>query len=263
MKALWSGNIVIGFITIPVKLYSMQKDHQIEFRLIHKQCGTPINYKKWCPHCNREVKDEEIVKGYEISKGEYIIIEEDELEVLKPKSSKQIKIDRFVNFFEVDPHYFNKSYILVPNKSEEGYSVLLKALEEKGKAALGRIILRRKEFPVLIHPYNGALVLTTLHYKDEIVDPRALMQALGIKLGEIKPDEVELAKIIIEQLSGKVNLEEYKDEFAEAVKELVKKKAKGEKYVAVEPVTEEEVMNLMEALQATVKALKKKKKGQK
>ncbi len=260
MKALWSGSIVIGFINIPVKLYSMQRDHEISFRLLHKTCKTPINYKKWCPRCEKEVSDEEIVRGYELLKGEYVILEDEELDALKPKSSKQIKIDRFVNFFEIDPHYFNKSYILVPNKSEEAYSVFLRALEEKGKAALGRIILRRKEFPVLIHAYNGALVLTTLHYKDEVIDPKTLLASLGIKLEKAKEEEVELAKMIIEQLSGKVNLEEYKDEYAEAVKELVKKKAKGEKYVVVEEVAEEEVKDLMEALQATVQALKKKKK---
>ncbi len=261
MKALWSGSIVIGFINIPVKLYSMQKDHEISFRLIHRECGTPINYKKWCPHCKREVKDEEIVKGFELVKGEYVIVEDEELEKLKPKSSKQIKIDTFVNFFEVDPHYFNKSYILIPNKSEEAYSVILKAMEEKGKAALGRMILRKKEFPVLIHPYNGALVLTTLHYKDEIIDPRHLLETLGISLEKAKNEEVELAKMIIEQLTGPVELEKYKDEFAEAVKELVKRKARGEKNIVLEkPEEAEEIKNLMEALEATMRVLKKKKK---
>ncbi len=262
MKSLWSGSIVIGFINIPIKLYSMQKDHEVSFRLIHRECGTPINYKKWCPHCKREVRDDEIVKGFEIVRGQYVIVEDEEIERLKPKSSKQIKVDSFVNFFEVDPHYFSRSYILLPDKSEEAYSVFMKALEEKGKAALGRIILRKKEFPAIIHPYKGGLVLTTLHYKDEVIDPRYLMNTMGIQLGKENPEEINLAKMIIEQLTGPVNLDRYRDEFSDAIKELVKRKARGEKNIVLEkPEEGEEVKNLMEALESTIKEIKKKKRS--
>ncbi len=261
MKALWAGNIVIGFINIPVKIYPMEKKSKVGFRLIHKKCGTPIEYKKWCPHCNASVSDEDIVKGVEIAKGEYVILEDEEIEALKPVTKHKIEIDGFVNFFEIDPHFLEKNYILVPNKSEEAYSVMLKAMEEKGKAAIGRAIIRRKEFPVVIHPYKGVLVLTALYYPDEIVEPSKLFDELGVELKHAKEEEVELAKLIIEQLTTKLDLEKYKDEYKEAIMNLVKKKLEGVELTERETeVSEEEIKNLMEALQATVKALKKKKK---
>ena len=259
MKALWSGNLVIGFITVPVKMYLMERESKIDFRLIHRKCGTPIKYKKWCPTCNREVSENELVRGVKVGKDEYVILEDEELEAMKPKTTHRIEIDGFINLFDIDPHFFNNHYVLVPNKSEKSYSVLIEAMKEKSKAAIGRVVIRGREFPVVIYVYDDSLVLTTLYYPEEIEKPKSLINGLGIELVPADRKEIDLAKMIIEEMTTKLDLERYQDRYREAIMDLVKRKMSGELEVE-EEISDEEVKNLMDALEATVKALKKKKK---
>jgi DNA end-binding protein Ku len=198
---------------------------------------------------------EEVVKGYEVSKNQYVIFNKEELEALKPESDKRIRIDKFVDFFSVDPVYFNSSYTLLPDKSKDAYGLLLESLQNMNKAAVGRITLRTKEYPALVHAYEGALILTTMRYGYDVVSPRRFEELEELK----KPEkaELELAKKIINDLTGEFDINEYKDNYRKRVEEIIKKKLKGET-IKVEKPPKEEIKGLMTALQETLKQLEKK-----
>jgi DNA end-binding protein Ku len=253
--SFWSGTITIGLVNVPVKLHTMVYDRSVTFRFLHKTDGSPLKYQKVCIKEDKVIPWEDIVKGYEIRKNEFIVFTNEELKAARPESDQRIRIDKFIDYFSIDPVYFERSYTLVPDKSNDAYGLLLTTLEKMGKAGVGRITLRTKEYPVLVHPYNGALVLTTLRYAYEVTDPRKLEEIKGLK--EPKKEELDLAKKIITDLSGEFDITEYKDTFRQKIDELVKKKTKGETIIAEKPV-KEEAKELMVALQETLKQLKKK-----
>jgi DNA end-binding protein Ku len=230
-------------------------DRGISFRFLHKLDGHPLKYQKVCTKDEKVIPWEEVSKGYEVAKNEYVIFDKEELEAVKPESDKRIRLDKFVDYFSADPVYFDRSYVLMPDKSSEAYSLLLTALEKKGKAGAGRITLRTKEYPALVHAYKGSLVLTTLKYAYDVVDPQGFEDLK--KLKEPEKAEFDLAVKIVTDLSGEFDIAEYKDSYRQKVEELVKKKLKGETVVVEKPV-EEEVKGLMVALRETLKQLEKK-----
>ncbi len=198
---------------------------------------------------------EDVVKGYEVRKNEFVVFEKEELESIKPESDEKIKIDKFIDYLSIDPVYFERSYVLAPDKSDDAYGLLLAAFQKMGKAGVGTIALRTKEYPALIHAYKGALVLTTLRYSQEVVDPQDLEELKDLKIPSKK--ELDMALKIIENLSGEFDITEYRDTYRERIEELIKKKMKGETVVAETP-KKEEVKELMAALQETMKQLEKK-----
>jgi DNA end-binding protein Ku len=254
-RPIWSGNITIGLVNVPVKLKTMIFDKGMTFRFLHKADGSPLRYDRVCIKDDQVVPWADIIKGYEVSKGKFLVFEKKELEAAKPESDSRIRIDKFVDYLSTDPIYFERSFILVPDKSDEPYSLLLTALEKIGKAGAGRITLRTKEYPVLIHPYKGALILTIMRYPYEVADPSQLEELK--KLKEPRKDELDLATKIISDLSGEFNITEYEDSYKEKIEELIKKKMKGEVIVFEKPMKEEAAKELMEALQETLKQLKK------
>ena len=254
-RPIWTGSLTIGLVNVPVKLYAMIYDRGISFRFLHKLDGHPLKYQKVCTKDEKVIPWEEVSKGYEVAKNEYVIFDKEELEAVKPESDKRIRLDKFVDYFSVDPVYFDRSYVLMPDKSGDAYSLLLAALEKKGKAGAGRITLRTKEYPALVHAYKGSLVLTTLRYAYDVVDPQGFEDLK--KLKEPEKTEFDLAVKIITDLSGEFDMAEYKDSYRQKVEELVKKKLKGETVVVEKPV-EEEVKGLMVALRETLKQLEKK-----
>lgn len=254
-RPIWSGSITIGLVNVPVKLYAMTFDKSVAFRFLHKTDGQPLKYVKVCIKEDKVVPWEETTKGYEISKNQFIIFQKEELQTAKPESDRRIRIDRFVDYFSVDPVYFEKSYALTPDGSNDAYSLLMTTLLRMNKAGVGRITLRTKEYPVLVHPYKGALVLTTLRYAYEIADPADLEELKDLK--EPKKEELGLAMRIITDLSGEFNITEYKDTYKEKIEELIEKKMKGETITVEKPV-KEEAKELMVALQETLKQLKQK-----
>jgi DNA end-binding protein Ku len=254
-RPIWTGSLTIGLVNVPVKLYPMIYDRGISFRFLHKNDGHPLKYQKVCTKDEKVIPWEEVARGYEIAKNEYVLFDKDELEAVKPESDKRIRLDKFVDYFAVDPTYFDRSYILMPDKSDEAYSLLLAALEKKGKAGAGRITLRTKEYPALVHAYKGSLVLTTLKYAYDVVDPQGFEELKNLK--EPEKAELDLAVKIISDLSGEFDITEYKDRYRQKVEELIKKKLKGETVVVEKPV-EEEVKGLMVALRETLKQLEKK-----
>jgi DNA end-binding protein Ku len=254
-RPIWTGSLTIGLVNVPVKLYPMIYDRGISFRFLHKNDGHPLKYQKVCTKDEKVIPWEEVAKGYEVAKNEYVLFDKEELEAVKPESDKRIRLDKFVDYFAVDPTYFDRSYALMPDKSNEAYSLLLAALEKKGKAGAGRITLRTKEYPALVHAYKGSLVLTTLKYAYDVVDPQGFEELKNLK--EPEKAELDLAIKIITDLSGEFDITEYKDRYRQKVEELVKKKLKGETVVVEKPV-EEEVKGLMVALRETLKQLEKK-----
>lgn len=254
-RSMWSGSISIGLINVPVKLYAMVYDRGITFHFLHKTDNQPLRYEKICTKENKVVPWQEVVKGYEVSKNQYVVFNKEELDAVKPESDKRIRIDKFIDYLSVDPVYFYSSYALMPDKSNDAYSLLLTAFEGMGKAAVGKITLRTKEYPVLVHAYKGALVLTTMRYGYDVVDPSGFEELQALKAPQ--KAELDLAKKIIADLSGDFDINEYTDTYRQRVEELIQKKLKGET-VTVEKAPKEEVKGLMAALQETLKQLEKK-----
>lgn len=254
-RSIWSGSITIGLVNVPVKLYSMVYDKGISFHFLHKTDGQPLKYVKVCTKEDKIVPWNEVIRGYEVAKNEFITFDKTELDAIKPESDKRIRISKFVDYFSVDPIYFDKTYALLPDKSKEAYSLLLKALERKNKAGAARITLRTKEYPALLHPYKGALVLTTLRYAYDVVDPQDFEQLH--KLKEPDKSELDMAIKIISELSGEFDITEFEDTYMKKVEELVAQKMKGEKII-VEKAPEVEAKSLMVALRETIKQLEKK-----
>lgn len=254
-RSIWSGSITIGLVNVPVKLYSMIYDRGITFHFLHKTDGHPLKYVKVCTKEDKVVPWNEVVRGFEVAKNEYITFEKKELDAARPESDKRIRISKFVDYFSVDPVYFDRTYVLLPDKSNEAYNLLLNALEKTNKAGAGRITLRTKEYPALLHTYKDALVLTTLRYAYDVVDPRDFEKLS--KLPDPQKSELDLAVKIVTDLSGDFDITEFQDSYMQRVRELVKQKMKGEK-ITIESPPEVEAKNLMIALRETLKQLEKK-----
>ena len=254
-RPMWTGSINIGLINVPIKLYPMIYDRGVTFHFLHKLDNAPLSYQKVCTKDGKVVPWAEVVKGYEVSKNQFVVFGKEELDAVKPESDKRIRIDKFIDYLGVDPVYFYSSYALMPDKSSDAYGLLLQALETMGKAGVGRITLRTKEYPVLVHAYKGALVLTTMRYGYDVVDPSGFEELKELKSPQ--KNELYLAKKIIGDLSGEFDITEYKDTYREKVEELIKTKLKGETITVTKP-PKEEVKGLMAALQETLKQLEKK-----
>ncbi|MCJ7444727.1 MAG: Ku protein [Methanotrichaceae archaeon] len=252
-RAIWSGSLSIGLVNIPVKAVPMTKDRHISFRMLHERCKTPIHYKKYCEE-NEEVQQDEIVYGYQLEKGKYLALDKKEIEALKPESSAVIELDRFVEFFQADPHYFDKSYLLIPDGSENAYALLRQIMQKTGKAAIGRMTISSKEHIVLIHYYLNAVVATIMRYSDEILDASQRPELINLP----KPAEKELviAKEIVDKLSGDLDLSIYHDRYKERVEEMVKTKLKGKIIHIEKKKARPASKDLMEALRQTAESLK-------
>lgn len=253
-RPIWSGSITIGLVNVPVKLYTMIRDQAFSFRLLHNDDGQPLKYERVCIRDNKVVDWKDTVKGYEIRKNEFIIFKKEELDAIRPESDERIRLDKFVSLLSIDPVYFDKSYILVPDRSEEAYSLLMIVIQQLGKAGMGKVTLRTKEYPVVVYEYKGALILTTLRYANEVVNPGDMEELTKLKKPSQK--EMELAEKIIKELSGEFDITEYRDGYREKMEKLIEKKMKGEVIVAEVP-RKEEVKGLMVALQETIKQLRK------
>jgi DNA end-binding protein Ku len=254
-RSIWSGSITIGLVNVPVSLYSMIYDKGITFHFLHRVDGQPLKYVKMCTKDDKIVPWNEVVRGYEVSKNEYVTVEKSELDAVKPESDNRIRISKFVDYFAVDPIYFDKTYALMPKKSKEAYTLLLRALEKKNKAGAGRITLRTKEYPALLHAYKGALVLTTLRYAYDVVNPQSFEDIQ--KLKEPEKAELDMAIKIISDLAGDFDITEFDDTYMKRVEELISQKLKGEK-IHVEKPPEVEAKGLMVALRETLKQLEQK-----
>ena len=254
-RSIWSGSITIGLVNVPVQLYSMIYDKGIKFHFLHSVDGQPLKYVKMCTKDDKIVPWNEVIRGFEVEKNEYVTLNKKELDAAKPESDNRIRITKFVDYFSVDPIYFDKTYALMPKKDKEAYTLLLRTLERQNKAGAGRITLRTKEYPALLHTYKGALVLTTLRYAYDVVDPQNFEDIHTLK--EPQKAELDIATKIVSDLSGDFDITEFQDTYMKRVEELIAQKMKGEK-VHIEKPPEVEAKGLMVALRETLKQLEQK-----
>src|SRR4051794_31497088 len=263
MRTTWNGSISFGLVTIPVGLAPATKpaarQSDVAFRQLHRECGTPIRQKRWCTVHDREVEADEIVKGWEITKGQFVTIEDADLEAIEQHdTSRAIDISRFVSLEDVDPIYFDRTYFLVPAGAEaqrRPYVLLLEAMKQSKVAALGRFVLAGKEKLCLIRTMGDALALETLFVYEDVKDHAEIDEAVGG--AELKKPELDLAKQIIASLQGPFEPEaELRSEYRESLRELLEAKAAGHEIAAPEPVEIAPAVDLMEALRASVAAAK-------
>jgi DNA end-binding protein Ku len=252
-RAIWSGSVTIGLVNIPVKAVPITRDKRIHFRMLHKKCQTPIHYSRVCEE-GEAVPEEEIVYGYRLAKGKYILFEKSELKEARPESSDQIELDRFVNFFQVDPHYFDRTYFLKPDGSEKAYSLLRTVMDKTGKAAMGRMTISAKEHIVLVHYYQDAIVATTLRYPDEVITPSLFPELKG--LPEPTEKELSLAREIVDKLTGELDLSQYRDGYREMIEALVESKMGKEVVLHEAKKGKPAPRSLMEALRETAESFK-------
>ncbi len=263
-RTLWKGAITFGLITIPVKLYSAVQEKSLKFHMLHDEDGGRIKYKRECAKCGKEVSWYDIVKGYEYSKDHYVTFTDDELDALEIDSIHAIDVVSFVPLEAIDPIYFNKTYYVAPEPSGlKAYKLLAEALEAEGQVGLAKVALRDKEHLATVRLRDGVFVLETMHWPDEIRPPE--FEELDKRV-DVRDAEVKMARQLVQQLSDEFDPDAFHDEYRAALEKLVEKKVEGQEVtVAAAPQDEEptKVVDLMEALKASVAESKKNKKPEK
>ncbi len=252
-RAIWTGAISFGLVNVPVRLYSALSRRGVRFHQLHGRDGVRIQQRRVNPVTGEEVPYEEIVKGYEIAPDRYVIVEPGELEALDPKKTKTVDILDFVELADIDPIFYDHPYYLAPGPGgAKPYRLLLEAMRDTGKVAIGTVVIRSKQAVVAIRPSGEVLQMATLVYADEVVPPDRLDE-LPDETIEITDRELAVAKQLVETLSGDWEPGKYRDEYREQVLALIERKAAGEE-VAVQPAVEEAapVPDLMAALKASL-----------
>lgn len=263
MRTTWNGSLSFGLVTIPVGLAPATKPAarqlDLSFRLLHRECKTPIRQKRWCPKHERDLEPDEIVKGWEVAKGQFVLVEESDLEALEgADDTRAIEITRFVLLADVDPVYFDRTYFLVPASAPAArrpYALLLAAMRESGTAALGRFVRAGKESLCLVRAKGDALALETLFLAEDVYSQAEIGEAVeGVAVNEA---ELELARQVIASLAGGFEPAALVGEYRRDLRALLEAKLRGEEIVTPEPVAEVPLLDLMEALRRSVAAAKK------
>src|SRR3954471_6826088 len=252
-RSIWTGAISFGLVNVPVKLYSAVSKKTVRFHQLHDKDGVRIQQKRVCPADGDEVPYEHIVKGYEITPEQYVIVEPEELEAIEPRKTKTIDIADFVDQEEIDPIFYDHPYYLMPGTgAAKPYKLLVDAMEDAGKVGIARVVIRQKEQLVALRPADGVLAMSTMNFADEVVDPDKFDETPDDV--ETSKRELDMAKQLIDSLTSEWQPDKYTDTYRERVLELIEQKAEG-KEIAIQPVEEPQpVPDLMAALEASVKA---------
>jgi DNA end-binding protein Ku len=261
-RAIWSGSISFGLVNIPVKLFNAVSRKGVSFNQIDRRSGSRIRYKKVSAADGEEVSNEDIVKGYELPSGEYVLIDDEELAALDPEATRSVDIEEFVELADIDPLFYDAAYYLAPDQgASKPYKLLAEAMSESGKVAIARFVMRTKQYLAAIRPKDGMLVLSTMVYADEVNEPLDIPELDGIETIEVSERERIMAEQLIESLSAAFKPEQYHDTHREQVIDLIERKAAGEE-VVVAPAAPaaEKVVDLMAALEASVAAAKEARK---
>lgn len=253
MAVAHKGAISFGLVHIPVSLYRTTRDNDISFNQLCKQTKQRIHYKKYCPNCDKELKSDDIVKGYQYEKDKYVIMTKDELEAIKSEQDKTIHILQFTDLQDVDDIYYEKNYYAVPETGgEKAYELLRQAMMSEHKVAIAKTVLGTKETLMALCPNEHGILMKTLFYKDEVVDmPKAFTQPKVVK------SELTMAKQLINAMSETFDASLFHDEYQERLMQAIEEKINGNKIVAVKDKTTNDISNLMDALKQSV-ALQKK-----
>ena len=260
MRTIWNGSINFGLVNIPIGLAVAQQRKDISFRTLHRECGTPIKQKRWCPVHERDVEADELVKGWEFAKGQFVLVEESDLEAVALTRSQSVDIDRFVSLDDVDPIYFDRTYYLSPADApaqRRPYVLLLRAMQEANVAAIGKFVLWGKENLCLIRPLGDALALETLFFAEDIRPRAEIDDAVGET--EVNDPELEMARQLVSSLVGEFVPDEFENVYRGELRAMLEAKLEGKEISVPEPAPAAPVIDLMDALKQSVAQAKKSK----
>jgi DNA end-binding protein Ku len=256
--SVWSGYLTFGLISMPVRLFSGARSNSISFHMLHRDDLSRIKQQLYCPNDNRVIGRDEIVKGYEYRKDEYVVVEPEEIKKIEPKTAKTMEILEFVKASDVDPIYFESSYYMMPEEAgRRPYALLSKALEDSDYVAIAKVTMHNREYTVFLRPSKGGLMLHTMYYQEEVRE----LEGFGAPEVDVKEGELKIAHQLIEALAGDWEPEKYHDEFQENLKKLIQAKLEGQEVKAVEkPKKLAPVVDLMAALKQSLADMEGKKK---
>lgn len=253
MRATWSGMISFGLVNIPVKVYTAARDERISFHQMHREDSGRVGYQKVCKSCGETLSGEDIIKGYEYRKGQYVLVDDDDLDKINLKTTKSIGIQQFVDVSEIDPLQFDRAFYIGPDEGgERSYALLREALASTGKAGIGKVIFRSREELAAVRVVNGSLVLETLHFCNDMVKT----DDMGIPSADVQvvSNELDLAKVLIDHMTTPFEPAAYKDEYDAALRDLISKKIEGEEVTAPPEPQATNVIDIVAALKASLAA---------
>jgi DNA end-binding protein Ku len=260
-RATWKGYLKVSLVNIPIKVFpATESSATISFNQLHGECNTRINQKKWCSHCEREVPNSEIVKGYEYEKGKYVVLSEEDFENVKTESTRVIDLVQFADDASIDPMYVDRTYYLAPDGgvATDAFAVMREGM--KGKVGVGKLALYGREYLVAVRPHGKGIVMHTLHHAAEIRGMEQVEELNSVPT-KVKPEEIKLAKQVIETFEAPLNLKDYKDEYREGLQEIIDAKIAGREVIAPHVEEPPKVVNLMEALRRSLDRVSDKKKA--
>jgi DNA end-binding protein Ku len=261
-RAIWSGAVSFGLVSIPVKLYNAVSRKSVHFNQIDSRTGARIRYKKVSDADGEEVPAEAIVKGYALASGDYVLLGDDELGALDPEASRTVEIEQFVDLDEIDPIFYDAAYYAAPDKAaRKPYALLVKAMEEQGRVAIARFVMRSKQYLSVLRADDGLLVLSTMVYADEVNDPAELTELDGVDDVDVSDRELRMARQLVDSLTEPFDPDKFEDNYRFRVLDLIERKAAGEELVAPPtPAAEEKLVDLMAALEESVREAKESRK---
>ncbi len=252
-RSIWNGVVSFGMVSVPVKLYTATDNKDISFNQLHKTCGTRIKQQRWCPTDEKVVDYDEIQRGYEYARDQYVVLSEEDFERIPLPSKHTIELAAFVKDDEIDPIYYEKSYYLEPDETGiKPFALLMRALKKKGLTAVAKLAIRNKERLCALRPYDGTLMLETLYYPDEV----RVQKGEGLPEVNVTEKELDMAFSLIDLMTEDFNPTEFKDNFREALMEVIQAKLEGQEIVEAPTPHEGKVVDLMTALKASVEAAK-------
>src|SRR2546421_4881738 len=260
-RATWKGYLKISLVNIPIKVFpATEWSGTISFNQLHGECRTRIQQKKWCPQCNREVPNSEIVKGFEFDKGQYVIMSEEDIDKVRPESTRVIDLVQFADESSIDPMYVDRTYYLAPDGgvATDAFAVMREGM--KGKVGVGKLALYGREYLVAVRPHGKGIVMHTLHHAAEIRGMEQVEELNSVP-SKVKPEEIKLAKQVISTFEAPLNLKDYKDEYREGLQEIIDAKIAGREIVATHVEEPPKVVNLMEALRKSLDRVSEQKKA--
>ncbi|MCL5058054.1 MAG: Ku protein [Actinobacteria bacterium] len=261
MRPLWKGAVSFGLIYVPVKMYAATEKKDIKFNYLHEKCKTPVQYRKYCPYCDTEVTQEEVVRGYEYEKGKFVVMKEEDFERLPGEKTRSVEILDFVDLGEIDPVFYDKAYYLAPGDGgQKVYDLLKRAMGETKKVAVARVVIRSKEALAVLRTAENALMMSTMFYPDEVRNP-AVIEELGYRV-ELHDNEVKMAVSLVENLSSRFEPEKYTNRYREALMEAIQAKVTGREVEAPAAPGADNVVDLMSALKASIDLAKKAREGE-
>ena len=259
-RATWKGYLKISLVNIPIKVFpATDAGATLSFNQLHAECQTRIQQKRWCPHCQREVANTDLVKGYEFEKGRYVVVDEEDMDKVRVESTRVINLEKFTEDTDIDPIYLERPYYLAPDGpvARDAFAVIREGM--KGKAGIGKVALYGREYLIKVQPRDKGMIMYTLRHANEIRSMEAIEELTDMP-GTVKPEEVKLAKQVMGTFEGDVDLQEYRDDYQVGLREIIDAKIEGREVVAPEVEAPPKVVNLMEALRKSLDSIGSKKK---